>query len=131
MQNPITRLSWDDYFYQIAKTVASRATCPRATCGAVIVTRDNRIQATGYNGAPSGKPHCIDVGCDIINGHCIRSYHAEMNTLMHLGNHIEEGMRCYIYRKNHLGGSIGTGCCDLCKEELQEHGIKIVGCLNE
>ena len=134
MQNPITRLSWDDYFYQIAKTVASRATCPRATCGAVIVSHDNRILATGYNGAKSGKPHCIDVGCHMHNDHCVRSNHAEINALYHLplqDSRIIKKARCYVYRKNHPGGSVGTGCCYDCEMELSMYGIKIAGCLDE
>ena len=76
----MTRPSWDLYFIRIAKEVSSRSTCPRAAVGAVIV-RDNQILATGYNGAPMGEPHCIDVGCDIVDGHCQRVVHAETNAV--------------------------------------------------
>jgi deoxycytidylate deaminase len=45
------RPHWGIYFMQIAKDVAARSTCPRASVGAVIV-KDNHILSTGYNGAP-------------------------------------------------------------------------------
>ena len=74
------RPDWDLYFIQIAKEVASRSTCPRAAVGAVIV-KDNRILATGYNGAPAGKPHCEDTGCNTVNDHCTTAVHAESNAI--------------------------------------------------
>ncbi len=82
------RPSWDVYFMQIATLVATRATCPRRSVGAVIV-RDRRILATGYNGAPMGLPHCPPggpehewpVGC-LMGGHCARSLHAEQNAFL-------------------------------------------------
>jgi dCMP deaminase len=84
----LERPSWDAYFMQIATLVATRATCPRKSVGALIV-RDKRILTTGYNGAPRGLPHCPDggefndwpVGC-LRAGHCIRSLHAEQNALL-------------------------------------------------
>ncbi len=77
----MNRPDWDTYFMNIAKEVASRSTCPRASVGAVIV-KDNRILSTGYNGAPSGEPHCLEVGCLIINNHCERTIHAETNAVV-------------------------------------------------
>lgn len=74
------RPDWDMYFLTIAKDVASRSTCPRASVGAVIV-KDNRILATGYNGALPGSPHCTEVGCLMENDHCIRAVHAETNAV--------------------------------------------------
>ncbi|MFO7634920.1 MAG: hypothetical protein R6W76_20405, partial [Caldilinea sp.] len=47
------RPSWDEYFLQIAFTVAQRSTCDRARVGCVLV-RDRRMLTTGYNGAPAG-----------------------------------------------------------------------------
>jgi dCMP deaminase len=75
------RPSWDDYFMQITLQVAKRSTCPRAAVGAVIV-RDKRILTTGYNGAPSNLPHCTEVGCLMVNGHCVRTLHAEQNAII-------------------------------------------------
>lgn len=77
----IARPSWDDYFMRIAFEVARRSTCPRAAVGAVIV-RDKRILTTGYNGAPRGLPHCTEVGCLMVNGHCVRTLHAEQNAII-------------------------------------------------
>lgn len=75
------RPGWDEYFMQIARTVATRATCPRAGVGAVLV-RDHRILTTGYNGAPRRVAHCTEVGCEMVNGHCIRATHAEANAIV-------------------------------------------------
>jgi dCMP deaminase len=83
------RLSWDQYFLTITRQVAERSTCTRAKVGAVIV-RDKSILATGYNGAPSGMPHCLDVGCLVYRTqnpsgeteeNCWRTIHAEMNAI--------------------------------------------------
>ncbi|MHB8147540.1 MAG: deoxycytidylate deaminase [Vulcanimicrobiaceae bacterium] len=65
----------------IARTVATRATCPRAAVGAVLV-REHRILTTGYNGAPRGIAHCTEVGCTIVNEHCQRATHAEANAIV-------------------------------------------------
>lgn len=81
-----TRPSWDQYFLRIAFTVASRSTCDRAHVGAVIV-RSRRILATGYNGAPTGLPHCDEVGHLIIDGHCVRALHAEQNAIIQAALH--------------------------------------------
>lgn len=83
------RLSWDDYFLNITRQVAERSTCLRAKVGAVIV-RERSILASGYNGAPSGLPHCTEVGCLIYESHtpdgrveenCYRTIHAEINAI--------------------------------------------------
>ncbi len=65
----------------IAFVVKDRGTCDRAYVGSVIV-KDKRIIATGYNGSPSGLAHCNDVGHLMINGHCVRTIHAEQNALL-------------------------------------------------
>ena len=74
------RPSWDEYFLEIAKVVATRSTCDRANVGAVIA-KNKVILSTGYNGAPRGLPHCNDVGHEIVDGHCIRTAHAETNAI--------------------------------------------------
>jgi len=75
------RPGWDEYFMEVARTVATRATCPRASVGAVVV-RDHRILTTGYNGAPRHVAHCTEVGCQIVNDHCVRTTHAEANAVV-------------------------------------------------
>jgi dCMP deaminase len=75
------RPGWDEYFMEIARTVATRATCPRARVGAVL-TRSRRILTTGYNGAPRGVAHCTEAGCLMVDGHCLRATHAEANAIV-------------------------------------------------
>ncbi|OQC47961.1 MAG: hypothetical protein BWX61_00309 [Bacteroidetes bacterium ADurb.Bin035] len=83
------RPSWDEYFIEIMNTVATRATCDRGRAGCVIV-KDKRILVTGYVGAPSGLPHCDEVGHlfrkvihedGSITQHCVRTVHAEQNAI--------------------------------------------------
>ena len=75
------RPSWDSYFMKIAEDVAVRSTCDRALVGAVLV-REKHIISTGYNGSPAGLEHCDDVGHLIIDGHCVRTVHAEVNAII-------------------------------------------------
>jgi len=75
------RASWDEYFMNIAKEVATRATCDRKHVGAVIV-RDKSILATGYNGSVRGLAHCDDEGHLMEDGHCVRTVHAEANAIV-------------------------------------------------
>jgi len=83
------RPTWQDYFLEITRLVAKRSTCLRRGVGALIV-KDKRILATGYNGAPSGLPHCLDVGClredlGIPPGErheICRGIHAEQNAIL-------------------------------------------------
>jgi dCMP deaminase len=75
------RASWDEYFMNIARVVASRSTCERKFVGAVIV-RDKTILSTGYNGSIRGMPHCTDVGHMMEDGHCVATLHAETNAII-------------------------------------------------
>src|SRR5574339_847613 len=75
------RGSWDQYFMDIAKQVATRATCDRKHVGAVLV-RDKTILSTGYNGSIRGLPHCDDVGHMMENDHCVATVHAEANAII-------------------------------------------------
>jgi dCMP deaminase len=84
-----SRPSWDEYFMSITELVAQRATCIRRRVGAILV-RDRRIISTGYNGAPTNVPHCLDVGClreeqGIPSGErheLCRGLHAEQNAII-------------------------------------------------
>jgi dCMP deaminase len=75
------RISWDQYFMAQAHILSLRSTCSRLTVGALIV-RDKRVIAGGYNGSVSGDVHCIDQGCLVVDHHCVRTIHAEMNALL-------------------------------------------------
>ena len=84
------RPTWDNYFMEVAQTVAKRATCDRGRSGCVIV-KDKRILCTGYVGSPMGVDHCDEIGHEMLETyndkgeksmHCIRTSHAEQNALM-------------------------------------------------
>lgn len=84
MQRP----DWDTYFLMTAIIASTRSTCLRRKVGAVI-TLQNHVLSTGYNGSPHGTRHCIDVGCmrekfGIPSGErheMCRGSHAEMNAI--------------------------------------------------
>lgn len=80
------RPSWDDYFLKLAMLVSERSTCPRMHCGCVLV-RDKQILSTGYNGSIPGGEHCEDVGCYVVDNHCIRTIHGEMNAILQCSTH--------------------------------------------
>jgi dCMP deaminase len=90
----MSRPSWDEYFMKICDDVAERSTCKRHNFGAVIV-RDKRLLATGYNGAPRGLPHCLEIGClrdelGIPSGthhEICRGVHAEQNAIIQCALH--------------------------------------------
>lgn len=89
------RPSWDEYFMEIAFQTAMRGTCSRRMVGAVVV-KDKRIKGTGYNGSPPGMPHCIDDGCEMRDGHCIRCVHAEPNALLECTPEERRGATLYV-----------------------------------
>jgi dCMP deaminase len=83
------RPTWDEYFMEVARTIAKRATCDRGRSGCVIA-RDRQLLVTGYVGSPIGLPHCDEVGHlmkkvihddDSISQHCMRTVHAEQNAI--------------------------------------------------
>ena len=88
------RPSWNQYFTSITRMVATRSTCLRRHVGAILV-KEKRILATGYNGAPSGLKHCIEVGClrekaSIPSGtrhELCRALHAEQNAIVQAAYH--------------------------------------------
>lgn len=87
------RPSWDEYFMEIVELIKTRSTCLRRQVGALIV-KDKRILATGYNGAPTGCSHCLEVGCmreklGIPSGErheLCRAIHAEQNAIVQAAN---------------------------------------------
>lgn len=117
-----SRRSWEEYFLLMSQLVATRSTCPRRSVGAVLV-RDHRVIATGYNGSPAGQPHCLDVGCLLENGHCVRTIHAEENALL----------QCARYGIATAG--VDLYCTDLpcrfCARSLTQAGIRSVHYVND
>jgi dCMP deaminase len=110
----------------ILDAVATRGTCLRAKCGCVI-TRDNVLLSTGYNGAPSGAPQCDEIGCLIeevkhsdghISMHCRRTVHAEANAILQAA---KNGIEI-------RGGTLHSGMtpCRDCTMLIVNSGIKKV-----
>jgi len=117
MNNHNHRPSWDEYFLKVAMLVSERATCPRMHCGCVLV-RDKQILSTGYNGSIPGDAHCEDDGCMIVDGHCIRTIHAEMNAILQCSAHGISTMNATAYVTNMP--------CTNCAKSLITAGIKEV-----
>ncbi len=117
------RASWDEYFMEIAEIVKTRSTCLRRQVGAVIV-KDNRIITTGYNGAPSGLRHCLEIGCErqrlgVPSGErheLCRALHAEQNAIIQAAKLgiSTEGATIYITLQP----------CVICAKMLINAGIK-------
>ncbi len=116
------RPAWDDYFLDIVGIVASRATCIRRRVGAALV-RDRRILATGYNGAPSGLRHCLEIGClreknNIPSGErheLCRGLHAEQNAIIQAALHGVGVNGATLYCTNHP--------CIICAKMIINAGI--------
>ena len=86
MPDKDNRPSWDSYFMKIAAAVSERSTCDRAMVGCVLV-RDKRILTTGFNGSPAGQEHCDEAGHLMVDGHCVRTIHAETNAIIQAALH--------------------------------------------
>ena len=121
-KNLYRRPSWDEYFLEVANLVSKMATCLRRRVGAVLV-KDKKILATGYNGAPSGLKHCIEIGClreklSIPSGQrheLCRGLHAEQNVLLQAALHGTSTKGSVLYITNQP--------CVICAKMLINAGI--------
>lgn len=143
-----TRPSWDEYFIEITRQVATRSTCLRRQVGAVIV-KDKRILSTGYNGAPRGFPHCAETGClrealHVPSGErqeICRSLHAEQSAIIQAALHgvSVAGANLYTTHQPCITCAkmiINAGICrvvametypdDLARQFLRQAGIELV-----
>ena len=117
------RPSWEEYFMDITHLVSKRSTCLRRQVGAVVV-KDKKILATGYNGAPSGLQHCLDVGClrqqqGIPSGErheLCRGLHAEQNAIIQAAYHGVAIRGATLYCTNHP--------CTICSKMIINAGIE-------
>jgi dCMP deaminase len=146
--NTSNRPSWEAYFMDITSLVARRSTCLRRSVGAIIV-KDKRILSTGYNGAPTGIRHCLEVGClrkklNIASGEnheLCRGIHAEQNAIIQAAYHgvsikgatlFCTNLPCSICAKMIINAGISeicyrSGYADSMSEEmLNEASINIV-----
>ncbi len=121
----LRRPSWNEYFMDIAKLVSRRSTCLRRSVGAVIV-KDKRILSTGYNGAPSGMRHCLEIGClrdqmDVPSGErheLCRGIHAEQNAIIQAAFHGASIRDSVMYCTNQP--------CSICCKMIINAGIKTI-----
>ena len=111
------RVSWKDYFMNIAREVATRSTCIRKHVGAVIV-REKTILSTGYNGSIKGLPHCDEVGCEMVDGHCVRTTHAEANAIVQAAKNGIQINQSEIY--------VTASPCYDCFKLIANAGIEII-----
>jgi len=128
IERKIPRPTWDEYFTEISKSVAKRATCNRGIRGCVI-TKDKHILVTGYIGSPRGAPHCDEIGHQIKtvihedgtkSQHCARTIHAEQNAICQaakLGIALESSI---LYCE--------MTPCSVCAKMIINAGIKRVVC---
>ena len=143
----MNRPSWDQYFMDITRLVATRSSCLRRQVGALLV-KDRNILATGYNGVPSGITHCEAAGClrerlNVPSGErheLCRGLHAEQNAIIQAAKHgtnIDGAtlycttMPCIICTKMIINAGItrviyGAGYADeLAREMIAESGITV------
>jgi dCMP deaminase len=120
------RPGWDEYFINIAKAVSARATCFRRKYGAVI-TKDNIIVSTGYNGAPSGMKDCLEVGkctrkeLQIPHGEryeLCHSVHAEANAIIRASVDELKGATIYVSGQDGGAGECHSEPCMMCKRMI-------------
>src|SRR5699024_1119486 len=111
----VNRISWEQYFMAQAQVVALRSTCTRLMVGAIIV-RENRIISSGYNGSVADGDHCIDNGCYLVDGHCVRTVHAEANAILQCAKFGVEKNNTVLY--------VTHFPCLQCTKQLIQAGIK-------
>ena len=127
------RVSKENYYLDIAKTVAERATCLRRKFGAIIVKNDV-IVSTGYNGAPRGRKNCNDLNfcyrdkLQIPRGEryeLCRSVHAEQNAVIAAPREQMLGATMYMVCVDPSTGNVmgGVSSCMMCKRVLLNAGI--------
>lgn len=135
------RITWDQFFMAQSHLLALRSTCTRLAVGATIV-RDKRIIAGGYNGSISGDDHCIDKGCYVVDKHCVRTVHAEVNALLQCAKYgtstngadlyvthfpclpctksiIQSGVKTLFYAEDYKNNPYAV-------ELLQQAGVKVI-----
>ena len=142
------RPSWDQYFMDITRLVATRSTCLRRQVGAILV-KERNILATGYNGVPARISHCDATGClreklKVPSGErheLCRGLHAEQNAIIQAASHginISDStlycttMPCIICTKMLINAGIRTVVYaegyadDLAREMIAESGLEVI-----
>lgn len=123
----MARIGRDEMFIRIAELYARRSTCDRANVGAILVDRHHRIISTGYNGSPSGHPHCDDIGHLLVDGHCKRTVHAEENCITYAARNTPHRIKgCTLY----VTHSPCDSCARLIVSRLGRIGVERLVYLN-
>ena len=90
-------INWDEYFMGVAMLAARRSKDPNTQVGACIVSPDNIIISTGYNGMPKG---CSDdeFPWDRTGEETKYPYvvHAELNAILNANGRDLRGSRIYV-----------------------------------
>ena len=130
------RIDKENYYLDIAQTVAERSTCLRRCYGAILV-RNDEIIATGYNGAPRGRKNCADLNyctreaLNIPSGEryeLCRSVHAEANAIISAARSETLGATLYMACKDPATGALipGSTSCSMCRRFIINAGISRV-----
>lgn len=112
------RISRKELMLSISRLLGQRGTCPRARVGCVI-EKDGRILSTGYNGSLPGDPHCDEIGCEMVDGHCVRTVHAEANAICFAARHGISIAGATLYVTGWFGGA-----CHRCTKLAFAAGVK-------
>lgn len=127
------RITIDEYYLGVAKSVAARSTCLRRQYGAVVV-KNKEIIATGYNGAPRGEANCCEIGTCLRKNAIhnagdysdCRSVHAEMNCIISASRN--EMLGSTLYLVGFENGQLIENCepCNICQRLIKNAGISRV-----
>jgi dCMP deaminase len=98
---------WDRRAVALARAVATWSSCTRDRVGAVVMSPDHDVVATGFNDTPRGAPNCGDGGCPRAGRSCASGspqaddelcLHAEDNALQRAGLQAR-GATLYVTRQ--------------------------------
>ena len=115
-------ISWDEYFMGVAMLAARRSKDPSTQVGACIVSPENIIISTGYNGMPKG---CSDDEFPWDREGVETKYpfvvHAELNAILNANGRNLQGSRIYV----------ALFPCNECAKAIIQSGIKEVVYLSD
>lgn len=120
------RLTHDEYYVAMLRLVAARSTCARRAVGAIFVDEKGRVLSTGYNGVPSGFPHCTEFPCEGANdargdtSRCM-AVHAEINAIIQCGDRLTRAHTAYV----------SCSPCFGCAKAIVNTPISRIVCLEE
>ena len=110
------RPTWEEFWFTIALFYSTRGTCDRLKTACLLVDKNNRLLGAGYNGSLPGHPHCDEVGHLMVDGHCLRTLHSEVNAILHSTGDLE-GAIAYM---------LGAPCIDCAKKLLAKKVKRIL-----